>query len=197
MGVFFYFRNMKISKSQRNNIIFLVFILLLLIPQTRQPIQVLLQKGLAMISPSVIKEDKRITLKDYDWQLVDENGKSYNFNNAKEKVVVLNFWATWCPPCIAEMPSMEKLYKDYKDEVVFLFVSNESQDVISKFKQKNDYDFLVYSSVTATPKLLEASSIPRTFVLDPQGHIVIDKTGAADWNSDKVRKLLDDLLRLK
>ena len=197
MGVFFYFRNMKISKSQRNNIIFLVFILLLLIPQTRQPIQVLLQKGLAMISPSVIKEDKRITLKDYDWQLVDENGKSYNFNNAKEKVVVLNFWATWCPPCIAEMPSMEKLYKDYKDEVVFLFVSNESQEVISKFKQKNDYDFLVYSSVTATPKLLEASSIPRTFVLDPQGHIVIDKTGAADWNSDKVRKLLDDLLRLK
>ena len=92
---------------------------------------------------------------------------------------------------------MEKLYKDYNDEVVFLFVSNESQEVISKFKQKNDYDFLVYSAITANPKLLEASSIPRTFVLDPQGHIVIDKTGAADWNSDKVRKLLDDLLRLK
>lgn len=188
---------MKISKSQRNNIIFLVFILLLLIPQTRQPIQVFLQKGLAMISPSVIKEDNRITLTDYEWQLVDENGRSYNFNEAKGKVVLINFWATWCPPCIAEMPSMEKLYTDYKDKVVFLFVSNETQEVISKFKQKNDYDFLVHSAITAGPKLLEVSSIPRTFVLDPKGHIVIDKTGAADWNSDKVRKLLDDLLKLK
>ena len=188
---------MKISKSQRSNIIFLVIILVMIIPQTRQPIQIFLQKGLAMISPSVIKSENRVTLTDYNWQLVDENGRPYNFNDAKGKVVLINFWATWCPPCIAEMPSMEKLYKDYKDDVVFLFVSNESQEVISKFKQKNDYEFLVHSAITATPKLLEASSIPRTFILDQQGHIVIDKTGAADWNSDKVRKLLDDLLKLQ
>ncbi|HXJ99656.1 MAG TPA: TlpA disulfide reductase family protein [Gelidibacter sp.] len=186
---------MKISKSQRSNIIFIIVILLLLIPQTRQPIQVFLQKGLAMISPSVIKEDKRIVLTDYDWQLVDENGRLYNFSEAKGKVVLVNFWATWCPPCIAEMPSMEKLYKDYKDDVVFLLVSNETQEVVSKFKQKNNYDFLVHASISPNPELLEVSSIPRTFILDQQGHIVIDKTGAADWNSDKVRKLLDDLLK--
>ena len=188
---------MKISKSQRSNIIFLVVILLLIIPQTRQPIQIFLQKGLAMISPSVVNEKNRIALTDYNWQLVDENGSAYNFNNAKGKVVLVNFWATWCPPCIAEMPSMEKLYKDYKDEVVFLLVSNESQEVVSKFKEKNDYEFLVHASLTPNPKLLEASSIPRTFILDKQGHIVIDKTGAADWNSDKVRKVLDDLLKLE
>lgn len=187
---------MKISKSKRNNIIFLVIILLMIIPQTRQPIQVFLQKGLAMFSPSVIKEDKRIALTDYDWQLVDENGRSYNFNDAKGKVVLINFWATWCPPCIAEMPSMEKLYQDYKDDMVFLFVSNETQEIISKFKQKNDYEFVVHASITQNPKLLEASSIPRTFVLDQKGHIVIDKTGAADWNSKSVRELLDDLLKL-
>ena len=188
---------MKISKSQRNNIIFLVIILLMLIPQTRQPIQIFLQKGLAMISPSVIKEDKRINLTDYDWQLVDEDGRPYNFNEAKGKVVLINFWATWCPPCIAEMPSMEKLYQSYKDDVVFLFVSNENQEVISKFKEKNDYEFLVYASLTANPKALNASSIPRTFVLDQQGHIVIDKTGAADWNGKAVRGVLDDLLKLE
>lgn len=186
---------MKLSKNQRSNIIFLVVILLLLIPQTRQPIQVFLQKGLAMISPSVIKEDKRIVLTDYDWQLVDENGELYDFNDAKGKVVLINFWATWCPPCIAEMPSMEKLYKDYKDKVVFLLVSNETQEVISKFKEKKDYEFLVHSAISPSPKLLEASSIPRTFILDQKGHIVIDKTGAADWNSQKVRQLLDDLLK--
>ena len=188
---------MKISKSKRNNIIFLVVILLLLIPQTRQPIQIFLQKGLAMISPSVIKEEKRITLTDYDWQLVDENGMLYNFNDAKGKVVLVNFWATWCPPCIAEMPSMEKLYQDYKDDVVFLLVSNETQETISKFKEKNHYEFLVHAAISQNPKALEASSIPRTFVLDQKGQIVIDKTGAADWNSKAVRELLDDLLKLE
>ncbi|OBX25348.1 thiol-disulfide isomerase/thioredoxin [Gelidibacter algens] len=188
---------MKISKSQRNNIIFLVIILIMVIPQTRQPIQILLQKGLAMFSPSVVDEENRILLTDYDWQLVDENGMAYNFNDAKGKVVFINFWATWCPPCIAEMPSMEKLYQDYKEDVVFLFVSNEKQEVISKFKEKNDYEFLVHAALTPNPELLETSSIPRTFVIDQQGNIVIDKSGAADWNSAKVRALLDHLLNLE
>jgi thiol-disulfide isomerase/thioredoxin len=191
------FKHMKISKSQRNNIIFLVIILIMVIPQTRQPIQILLQKGLAMFSPSVVDEEDRIVLTDYDWQLVDENGVAYNFNDAKGKVVFINFWATWCPPCIAEMPSMEKLYQDYKEDVVFLFVSNEKQEVISKFKKRKDYEFLVHATMTQNPKLLETSSIPRTFVIDQKGHIVIDKSGAADWNSAKVRQLLDDLLNLE
>lgn len=188
---------MKITKKQRNNIIFLVLIAILIIPQTRQPIQVLLHKGLALFSPSVVDKEKRIQLTNYDWNLVDENGNGFNFNDAKGKVVLVNFWATWCPPCIAEMPSLEKLYIDYKDDVVFLLVSNEKQEVVSKFKQKNAYDFLVYASVSANPELLEATSIPRTFVIDKEGHIVIDKTGAADWNSDSVRKLLDELLTAK
>lgn len=186
---------MKISKSQRNNIIFLVIILVMLIPQTRRPIQLMLQKGLAMISPSVVDKEDRVALTDYDWQLVDEHGKAYDFNQAKGKVIFVNFWATWCPPCIAEMPSMEKLYQAYKDDVVFLFVSNEKQEVISKFKKKNSYEFLVHASLSPGPKLFKTSSIPRTFVLDKQGHIVIDKSGAADWNSAKVRKLLDDLIK--
>ena len=185
---------MKITKKQRNNIIFLVFIAILIIPQTRQPIQVLLHKGLALISPSVVNKDKRIKLDNYDWKLIDENENLFDFNTAKGKVVIVNFWATWCPPCIAEMPSLEKLYQDYKDDVVFLLVSNEKQEVISKFKQRNAYDFLVYASVSANPELLETTSIPRTFVIDKEGNIVIDKTGAADWNSDSVRKLLDELL---
>ncbi len=191
------FITMKISKNQRNNIIFLVIILLIIIPQTRQPIQVFLQKGLAMFSPSVIDEEDRVVLTDYDWQLVDENGITYNFNDAKGRVVFINFWATWCPPCIAEMPSMEKLYQDYKEDVDFLFVSNETQEVISKFKKKHDYEFRVHASVTPNPVQLETSSIPRTFVLDRDGNIVIDKTGAADWNSKTVRRLLDDLLQLE
>jgi thiol-disulfide isomerase/thioredoxin len=186
---------MSITKKQRNNIIFLVIIAILIIPQTRHPIQILLHKGLALISPSVIDEDARMSLSDYHWELIDENGIVYDFNQAKGKIVLINFWATWCPPCIAEMPSMEKLYQGYKDDVIFLFVSEEEQRVISKFKDKNDYDFTVYSSLTKHPDIFETRSIPRTYVLDTKGNIVIDKSGAANWNSDTIKQLFDTLLK--
>lgn len=186
---------MKITKKQRNNFIFIIIIAVLIIPQTRQPIQILLHKGLALFSPSVVDKDERIQLTNYDWKLVDEEGHSFDFNDTKGKVVLVNFWATWCPPCIAEMPSLERLYTTYKDDVIFLMVSNEEQDVISKFKEKNDYDFLVYSTVTKNPEIFDTASIPRTYVIDKDGTIVIDKSGAADWNSAKVKKLLNSLLK--
>lgn len=188
---------MKITKKQRNNLLLLIFIAVLIIPQTRHPIQILLHKGLALFSPSVIEVEKRITLNDYSWKLMDETGNPYNFNEARGNVVLINFWATWCPPCIAEMPSMEKLYQDYKDDVVFLFVSEEKREVISTFKHKNDYDFIVYTSLTEHPEIFETRSIPRTYILDKSGHIAIDKSGAADWNSNAVRQLLDTLLKAK
>ena len=109
--------------------------------------------------------------------------------------MVINFWATWCPPCIAEMPSLEKLYNSYNGEVVFLFVSDEKQEVISKFKHKHKYQFEVHSALTAFPKEFDVTSIPRTFVIDKNGNIVIDKTGAANWYSDKVIATIDGLLR--
>ncbi len=186
---------MKITKKQRNTLIFLAIIAILIIPQTRQPIQILLHKGLALFSPSVVDEDERINLTNYNWKLLDETGKPFDFNEVKGKVVLINFWATWCPPCIAEMPSMEKLYKNYKNDVVFLFVSDEKNEVISKFKKKNTYDITVYSSVSKPPEIFETQSIPRTYILDKNGTIAIDKSGAADWNSKSVRELLDTLLK--
>ena len=185
---------MKISKSQRNNIFFLIFILILIIPQTRQPLQVFLHKGLALFSPSIVENDEQKFIADYNWQLLDETGQVFNFNAAKGNVVVINFWATWCPPCIAEMPSLEKLYNAYNENVVFLFVSDEKQEVISKFKQKHAYQFKAYSTLTAYPKAFDVRSIPRTLVIDKNGNIVIDKTGAANWYSDKVISTIEDLL---
>lgn len=191
------FIKMKITKRQRNNIIFGVILLILIIPQTRQPIQILIHKGLALFSPSVVDEDERIQLTSYQWKLVDEDGVPFNFNDAQGKVVFVNFWATWCPPCIAEMPSLEALYKDYKNEVLFLLVSNEDTETVAKFKSKHDYDFKVYSSISSEPQELKTTSIPRSFIIDKNGTIILDKSGAANWNSDSVRQLLDTLLQAK
>ncbi|MGM5470088.1 TlpA family protein disulfide reductase [Flavobacteriaceae bacterium LMO-SS05] len=186
---------MKAPKLKTSNIIFVVVILLLIIPQTRQPIQVFLNKGLALFGPSIIEETKREHLTDYNWQLVKQSGEIYDFNEAKGRVVVINFWATWCPPCIAEMPSLEALYDSYKNEVVFLFVSNEDPKTISNFMTKNAYSFQYYLPKSSNPKLFDVRGIPRTFIIDKKGQIVVDKTGAANWNSDGVRNQLDQLLK--
>ncbi|MFD2552617.1 TlpA family protein disulfide reductase [Bizionia sediminis] len=150
---------------------------------------------MALISPSEIKEEKREKLTNYsDWKLVDANGKVFNFEDAKGKVVFINFWATWCPPCIAEMPSINSLYTDYKESVLFLLVSNEEVGTITAYKAKNDYSFPFYQAYNQAPAQLQAQSIPQTYIIDKSGYIVMDKSGAANWNSSSVRAVLDTLI---
>jgi thiol-disulfide isomerase/thioredoxin len=185
---------MKISKLKRKNVIFLIVIALLIIPQTRQPIQILLHKGLAMFGPSIINEDSRIALDTYNWKLKDLDNNKLDFKELEGNVVFVNLWATWCPPCIAEMPSIQKLHDDYKDKINFLLVSNEEQQIVKDFFIKKNYGFNSFQPITEVPELLQSSSIPRTFLIDKQGNIVIDKSGAADWNSKKVRSQIDQLL---
>ena len=173
-------------------------IALLIFPQTRQSIQVFVNKGIvSIVKPSIIEDSERQSLSNYDWKLRDTLGNNFDFQTAKGKVIVINFWATWCPPCIAEMPSMELLYKKYEDnnDVVFLFVSNEDVSVIKRFIFKKDYSFKVYQPLTKYPKEFNVSSIPRTFIISKKGEIVIDKSGAADWNNERVTKAIDDLIK--
>ena len=190
-----YFILMKLSKSQISNLVFLVVIAILIIPQTRKPIQVFLNKGFALISPSIEKKENQTTLKSYEWKLKDENGYVFDFESVKGKVVFINFWATWCPPCIAEMPSIQNLYTDYKDKVEFLLVTNDPYSEINEFLSKNNYGFKILRPVTFNTSVFDVSTIPRTFLIDKTGKIIIDETGAANWNSDKVRLVIDNLLK--
>ena len=184
---------MKFLKSHWSNILFLTIILLLIIPQTRKPIQVGLNR-LISFSPSEVSEENRNKLFDYNWQLKKIDGAPVNFKEAKGEVVILNLWATWCPPCIAEMPSFQSLYEDYGDRVNFYFVSSEEADKLQKFKEKKSYTFPVFQPTSSAPELLNSNSLPTTYVLSRKGEIVVEKTGAADWNSPSFRKMLDELL---
>ena len=183
------------NKSKRNNIIFLVVIALLLIPQTRKPIQVLLHKGIALINPVSLTEiSDRVTISNYNWKLQKEDGKPYNFEDARGKVIILNFWATWCPPCIAEMPSLQELYVKYGNEVVFLFATSDAITTAKAFKTKNQYTFPVYKILSNPPAELETSSIPRTLIFNQKGEIVIDKSGAVNWFGENIQSEIDKLL---
>lgn len=178
-------------KKHWSNILFATFILAMLIPKTRMPIMVFVQRTLA-IGPSVKKNKPQ--LHDYYWEMTKADGQRISFVEAENEVVLLNFWATWCPPCIAEMPSMQRLYDTYGDKVKFYLVTDENPDKVQAFIEKNNYTLPIYYSSYALPKLLQSRALPTTFILGKDGKIHIKETGVAKWDSKRVQELLDRLL---
>jgi len=186
---------MKITKEQISNLIWIVAIILILFTPVGFYPRVWVNKIVAtVISPSTVDEDEQTTLKNYNWNLVDLEGKQTNLQSKKGEVVLINVWATWCPPCVAELPGFIELYSDYKDKVTFAFVANDEKEKVRAFLKKKGYELPVYFQASAMPQELESRSIPVTYILDKKGNIVVDKTGAANWNSDKTRSLLDELI---
>lgn len=180
-------------KKQWSNILFIIFLILLIIPQTRMPIQVFVQRIISF-SPSEVKETKRETLENYQWTMLDLNRERVDFSASKNKVAVINMWATWCPPCVAEMPSFQKLYNDYGEKVDFYFITSEEVDRIERFMNKHNYNLPIYLQTHEAPEKLESRLLPTTFVISKSGEIVVKETGSADWNSKKTRNLLNRLL---
>lgn len=184
---------MKLDKSKIKNILLLLVIVVVLFTPLGTQIKVQVNRLLAF-SPSVVSQEQRAKVASYQWNLQTIEGKGYNFEQTQGKVVLLNFWATWCPPCIAEMPSMQELYNDYGDKIVFLFVSQEPKEKIQGFLDKHSYTFPVFQATSSPPDIFSHTTIPQTYLIDKTGEIVIDKDGAANWNSDSVRQTITDLL---
>lgn len=183
-------------KKHWSTLLFGLVLVLLLVPSTGLPIKVFINR-LVSWSPSVISGNDRKSLDTYHWELESLEGESLNLNQSKGKVVIINVWATWCPPCLAELPSLERLYKRYGDRVDFYFVSQESVEVLSKFLVKKGYQLPVYRSREAMPESIETRSLPTTYIISQEGEIAMAETGAARWGSEKVFKLLDSLLSNK
>ncbi|WP_366183725.1 TlpA disulfide reductase family protein [Flavobacterium ovatum] len=180
----------NIKKSTVHNIIFFVFIGLLLFSPIGTFVKVQLNRLIAF-SPKTIAVTDQKKLSSYEWQLMDASGKTVSLKDYKGKIIFINFWATWCPPCIAEMPSMQKLYDDYQNKIVFLFVTNDDFTKTNAFLTKQNLNLPIYKAAGNPPLELESSTIPATYVIDAHGNIVLAKIGTADWNSDSFRKELD------
>jgi len=184
---------MKLDRKQWLNVALLIGVALFLFTPVGFHARVLVGRLLST-NASVIKEELQIPLKNYDWQLVKADGQDFNFENGRNQVVLINFWATWCPPCVAEMPSLQNLYDDYGDKVVFMFVAEDEVEKVSAFMEKKEYKLPVYYSKTKPPNMLTSKTIPTTYIINKEGKIVVAETGVADWNSNKTRKLLDELV---
>lgn len=183
----------RISKRQLSNIGFILLLGLFFLTPLGFHVKVLVNR-IVSFSPPILSAEEQLEVTDFNWHLRSLNGDSFDFKTAKEKVVFVNFWATWCPPCVAEMPDLQELYSDYSEEVVFLFVAHDEQENVSDFLEKKDYKLPVYFESSPTPEIISPEYLPTTYIIDKQGKLKVVKTGAANWNSEKIRTLLDELL---
>lgn len=174
----------------RSNIIFIIVLGLILYPPSRE----WFQRQIAF-APSIKEVEDTDKITSYDWELSGLNTEDINLNQLTNKVVFVNFWATWCPPCRAEMPTIQALYDDYKDKIEFVFVTSENWGTVEKYFNEKGYNLPTYNSTSVPPKsFTETNSIPASYLIDREGNILINKTGAANWSNDKVKKLLDKLI---
>lgn len=190
--------NKKSKWSIASDIFFVAIIIAFLIPQSRMQLGALVNRAkILFVSPSVNSDSEMIKLQNEDYEMAFQNleGVNVDLSQLKGKVIFLNFWATWCPPCIAEMPNIQKLYDKYKDnnDIAFFMVSNEKQETVRKFIQKKGYTFPVYTNSFRLPKAFDYSSIPTTFVISKDQKIVIHATGAEDWSSRAMFEIMDKL----
>ena len=184
----------KSKKSTIQNIVFILIIAVLLFSPLGTFVKVQLNRFIAF-SPKTIAITDQKMLSSYQWKLKDATGRTVSLEDYKGKIVFINFWATWCPPCIAEMPSIQKLYADYQDKMVFLFVTTDSFEIAKAFMIKEDLTLPVYQSLSNPPVEMESSTIPATYLIEQSGNVIVAKIGTANWNSNSFREKLDQLLK--
>ena len=119
-----------------------------------------------------------------DFTLVDLNGKSWTLRDLRGKVVIVNFWATWCPPCRKEMPDLEALYKRFERRgLVILAITDEEKSKVTPFIAENAFSFpVLLDPGRKVNELLHVEGIPKSFVYDRNGKLVAQ---AIDMRTEK------------
>jgi peroxiredoxin len=130
------------------------------------------------------------------------DGHTVSLDQLRGKVIFLNVWATWCGPCREEMPSMQTLYDDFKNnkDFVMLAVSQDTKgrSVVAPYVEKNGFHFtILLDPENKVSETYDMSGVPETFIIDRKGQIVAHHMGAFDWSRPDVRDALQQLLDSK
>ncbi|WP_375181071.1 TlpA family protein disulfide reductase [Chryseobacterium sp.] len=151
-----------------------------------------------LFNSKIEEKTEKSSLVPPNFSVKNEHGEIMETAQLRGKVVFINFWASWCPPCRAEFPSVQKLYDRYRsnEDMVFLTVNLDDDIILGKKylqKEKFSIPFLVPNG--SIPKELYNGSIPTTIVLDKTGKIRMHHSGMADYSKDSFYKEIDRLLK--
>lgn len=132
-----------------------------------------------------------------DFILKTLKGGTVSLKDYRGKLIFLNFWATWCPPCRAEMPSMQRLWEEFKEEDFVILAINirEENKPVSSFMNERGFSFpVLLDEKGKVARSYGIRGIPTTFFLNPDGEATGKAVGARDWDSEESFQLIDELL---
>ena len=135
--------------------------------------------------------------RDFSLPLVSGNGDTLSLSDLRGQVVFVNFWATWCAPCRDEMPSMESLYRQFRDrglEIIAVNIQENEQDVADFMR---DYGLTFPALLDLNGRVSSnygVQAIPTSYLIDREGNIVVRKVGSIDWDTQEIRSAIEMLL---
>jgi peroxiredoxin len=132
-----------------------------------------------------------------DFTLQSLDGESVTLSDLEGKVILINFWATWCHPCIIEMPSMEKIYRKYKDRGFTILAIDimEKPETVRKFVKEKNLTFPILLDTKGDVKgKYRVSGIPNSYLVNKNGKLVGRFIGPREWDNEHAEALLEELL---
>jgi peroxiredoxin len=134
-----------------------------------------------------------------NFSLPDLDGKMVSLSDYRGKVVLLNIWATWCPPCVEEMPSMEKLYQELQGEgfeILAVSIDESGAQDVLPFMQKHKLSFpALTDSKGAIKNLYQTTGVPESFIIDKDGILVEKVIGPRNWAIPEAIRYFRNLIR--
>lgn len=188
---------MKIDRGQIISLILVLIVILLFFTPVGTKLKAAIDlRTLPAPQLKSVSEVKLFPSEDWKIQLKAYNGfHDISLESLKGKVVFINFWGTWCGPCVAEMPSLQKLYNAKGENVNFAFIAMQDKpDKINSFLKKTGYTIPIYEANNKFSKEIHPQSYPTTYILNKKGEIVLLERGAVNWNAPEIHQLLDKLI---
>ncbi len=127
-------------------------------------------------------------------QLIDENGVIHQLTDWDTDILFMNKWATWCAPCIAEMPGIQKLYDSNSQSASFVMVTFDTDfEKAKKFKQQKGFTFPIYQIYGFEPEAFKTPSLPATFLFPPGQAVMYRYVGMRDYDTPEFKEFLKSL----
>lgn len=175
--------------------VIIILAIFIMIPSTRNAtITLMLRPTAHLYQAPLLKQPIPLYKVSSEWRLRNLAGDTCQLADFAGKPIVLNYWASWCAPCMAEMGEFQNLYNDYSDKVNFLFINNEDRREIAKLAKRKNWNIPIFFPVKNYPEQLSTTSLPTTFIIDAGGDIVLRKSGMANWNGQRTRNILNSLI---
>lgn len=146
------------------------------------------------VTPTIISADNQGKVDSYSWKLKRDDWSYFSFEEAKNKVVFINFWTTWHLPSRAQLDDIQKLHERYKDDVKFYIITDQERELPEEFMKRKGYTFPISYQIIGEPSPIKLLKPSGSYILDKKGNIVVHQTAIADWDNETVHSLIDHLI---